>query len=129
MIDTLPRCKLEYRWVGKNVDLDAVKSKIEEFLEEQGYRVERHESPPSFSWRATFRQQHRARQVTITATGEPNDLRIDFRTNQGLDGLLKTSFVMQLLGAGALLREGYESLDFYKRSEEKFWRKMEEAFG
>ena len=120
---------MEYRWVGKNIDLDAAKGKIEKFLKEQGCRVDRHELPTSFSWKATFRQQHKARQVTITVTGEPNDLRIDFGSHHDLDRVLTANFVMQFLGAGALLREGYDSRDFYKRLEEKFWIEMEKAFG
>lgn len=129
VIDTLGRAKLEYRWIGKNIDLNVLKRKIEEFLKEQNYKTERHESPSSITWRATLRQQNRTRQIIITVTGEPDDVKINFRGGQGLDHLLKAGFFMQFFGASALLRESYESLDFYKRAEEKFWRKMEEAFG
>jgi tRNA(Ile)-lysidine synthase TilS/MesJ len=128
-INTVRRGKLEYNWVGKNIDLNVVKSKIEEFLKEHNYKMEKNESPSSITWRATLRHHNRTRQIIITLTGKPDDVKINFKGGQGLDHLLKTSFLMQFLGASVLLRESYESLDFYKETEEKFWRKMEEAFG
>jgi len=118
---------LEYRWVGKNIDINLAKSKIEEFLKEQNYKMERSESPLSITWRATLRQKNRTRQIMIIVTGGPDDFKINFRGGHGLDHLLKSSLITQFFGVAALLRDSYEALDFYKQAEEKFWRKMEEA--
>lgn len=117
---------LDYKWIGKNVNLNLLVDTIEGFLQSRKFKIRREDSKGSYQLLATFRSpEGEVRSIEVKVSGTPNDFTVQLRPAEQTHIVWKLSPLVSFFGGGALLSKKLKSTEFYQRFEEDFWRHLE----
>lgn len=119
---------LKYQWANRRIDFDKAAVAIEDFLRRHHFSITASSDGCQTVWAALqVNSNHVVRRLVISIKQDSCGFTVELRAGSGLDPLLKNSFILQLLGAGGIMRRAYESQDYYRKMEDEFWDMLEKA--
>ena len=118
---------MEYRWVGRKINIKSATEKIEQFLRERNFNVEKNENSEAIYLTATQHlRDNTAKHVIVKISKTSKDFSVKFEGEQTPRFALEASSLLIFLGGGLILRKELKSAEFYKKMEEEFWKRVEE---
>jgi hypothetical protein len=119
--------KMERQWVMKNVDLNLLTFRLGDFFKERGFEVIGEKTPTSYEISAQNSSSFRLiGAVIVIIEGEPNDflLKLELWENRRrYSGY--GAFLLNIFGAGYLVRREAESDETWARLKKEFWPYIE----
>lgn len=119
---------MKYQWTRKEINLALIAKNVESFLKESGFVIKRTKTRDSNSYNVfgvSRTPEGAVRTITVTLHKTQDSLIIEFKSGDFMRPVLKFSFLISLLGGGALLLNAYKNAEFYQKIEEKFWEYIE----
>ena len=123
LIDGMP--KLQTRWLNKNVDLEGLSKRIEEFYKSKGFEVLVEGSKDAFRVVGVLRVGDKLRSSYVGINGNPNDFTVEFSGGQMGRFSQFLSPLITMFGGGVLILERLRSQEFYEKLETEFWAFVE----
>lgn len=118
---------MECRWQNRNLDVNNVVVKTEQFLTLRGFIISREEGKNSVRFVGVRRREkYDVRVVEIMISWSPQGLSVRFEVGDHLKPLLHLSSFMSLWGGGSVVLKELKVTEHYRRLEDEFWREMEE---
>ena len=119
---------LKYQWANRRIDSEKAAVAIEDFLKQHHFSITASSDGCQTVWTALHvNSNHVVRRLVISIMQDSCGFTVELRAGSRLDPLLKNSFILQLLGAGGIMRSAYETQDYYRRMEDEFWEMLEKA--
>jgi len=119
---------LKYQWDNRRIDSKKAAVAIEDFLRRHHFSITASSDGCQTVWTALqVNSNHVVRRLVISIMQDSCGLTVELRPGSRLDPLLENSFILQLLGAGGIMRRAYESQDYYRKMEDEFWEMLEKA--
>jgi hypothetical protein len=119
---------LKYQWANRRIDFEKTAVAIEDFLRRHHFSITASSDGCQTVWTALqVNSNHVVRRLVISIMQDSCGFTVELRAGSDLDPLLKNSFILQLLGAGGIMRKAYESQDYYRKMEDEFWEMLEKA--
>lgn len=121
------RMKVQTRWVKKNVDLEELSKRVEEFYKSKGSEVLVERLGGAFKVTGVMRVGDRPRSSFVSISGSPDDFTIEFLGSQlGRFSQFLTPLIT-MLGGGVFILDRLRSQEFYEKLETEFWAFVEHA--
>jgi hypothetical protein len=118
---------LEYRWNNKNLNVEKVVTKAEQFLKDRNFIINREESENSVKFDGVKRREkYEVRSVEIVISWEPQELSVKFEVGDHLKPIMHLGSLISVWGGGSLVLKELKAAEQYRRLEDEFWREMEE---
>ena len=119
---------MKYQWANRRIDSEKAAVAIEDFLKQHHFSITASSDGCQTVWTASHvNSNHVVRRLVISIMQDSCGFTVELRAGSRLDPLLKNSFILQLLGAGGIMRSAYETQDYYRRMEDEFWEMLEKA--
>jgi len=116
---------MKYQWLNKNVDLKILHNGIKRFFESLNFRVHIRQSNELFELRAIKRVNSAIRRITVKLHGNPNKFTVEFLAGEQARSIQRMDMSLELLGGGVFVLKARETLEYYQKIEDGFWRYME----
>jgi hypothetical protein len=118
--------KMKARWVDKNVDLEQLSRRLEQFFKDQGFEttIERCKAGCTISGHLRVGRQFRSFLVSIT--GSPKDLTVEFLAEKEGRLSLLAGPLITMFGGGVFMLDRLKRREFYEKLESGFWLFTEE---
>ena len=110
---------MKTRWIGKNVDLNAVVDSIRRYFERKGFVVLVTKLNGKTS--LIIKKSDPSLSITVELHGEPNDFFVDFKRGSQLRFTKQLYPFLFLLGAGSLVSRWMKKNEEYENIESEFW--------
>lgn len=118
---------MKYKLEKREANLEGAAEKIELFMKNNGFTVSKRKNGNCYQILGLLRtSKGKLRTIKVTLSETEDGLEIELKHGGFMHSILKYSFLISLLGGGALLLDAYDSSEFYQKIEEKFWRYLEE---
>jgi hypothetical protein len=117
---------LQTRWINKDVDLERLSKRIEEFYQSKGFEVLVEHPKDAFKVVGMLRIGEKSRFSYVSISGNPNDFKVEFSGGQ----MGRTRFFVPLItmfGGGFLILDRLRAQEFYDKLETEFWVFVERA--
>jgi hypothetical protein len=118
---------MQTRWVNKNVDLEALIKRVEEFFRFKGFDTVVEGSQHKYTVVGFLRIDNKPRSFRVTAETSKDGLTVEFCAEKGGKFLPLLGPLVSMFGGGVFVMDRYKSLEFYERLETEFWAFMEMA--
>jgi len=112
---------MQYRWVGKKIDLALLKERIEGFFRSRGFRVEPEKLSEGFGFSVGPVDAPKSIGALVEVIGKSDDFLIEFETERGSLTFRVLSSLTALVGGGGLLLRDLKSEEKLKELERDFW--------
>lgn len=119
---------MQGQWVGKSVDLALLSERIENFFEDEGFKVTK--DWPTSECTISAKPRHGfgiLGQVIVRILGDSNDFSIEFSPSEHSRSAVKLGFITTMFGGGSLVLRGLKSKEALEKLEKKFWIFIEET--
>lgn len=120
---------MEYRWVGKTVDLQELSKRVEEFYKSKGFETKLEYSDGFYKVNSVLRIENKLRISSARIHGSPNDFVVEFLSGKGERFSNMLVHWAAMFGGGVFMLDGLRSQEFYERLERDFWIFVEKAVG
>jgi hypothetical protein len=118
---------MKKRWNNKNVDLDALSKRVEEFYLNQGLQMTVEHAQDIYFMNGIKRVEKKTLVFSVKINGSSNDFSIEFSGSRTGRGIVLFSPLVTMFGGGALILDRLKVEGFYEALERDFWTFVEEA--
>lgn len=119
---------MQTRWVGKNVNLNSLCERIENFFVGKGFGATRVNTKENIEILCAYKKENKGGCVRITVNGNSEDFLVSFETSIGDERLFKFfSPFLTMMGLGLFWSSKIKLYDFYENLEEQFWTYLDEV--
>jgi hypothetical protein len=119
--------QLQTRWVNRNVDLEALIKRVEEFFKSKGFDTVVEGSQHKYKVAGSMRVDDKPRSFYAIAETNKEGLTVEFWPSNEGRVLPLLGPLISMFGGGVFMLDRYRSAEFYKRLEAEFWAFMENA--
>jgi hypothetical protein len=122
------RVRVEYHWQSRNIKIENIIAKAEQFLRDQKFVTRKEEGENRVRLIAVARKEkYDVRLVETVISWSPEELSIRFEMSDHLKPILHLGSLMSFWGGGSLVLKELRTNERFRKLEEDFWREMEEV--
>ncbi|MGD0029368.1 MAG: hypothetical protein ABSC91_10570 [Candidatus Bathyarchaeia archaeon] len=119
---------MEYRWQNRNLKVENVIAKAEQFLRDRKFVTRKEEGENRVRLIGVARKEkYDVRLVETVISWSPEELSIKFEMSDHLKPILHLGSLMSFWGGGSLVLKELKTNESFRKLEEDFWREMEEV--
>jgi hypothetical protein len=122
----MKRGNMKARWVDKNVDLEQLSRRLEQFFKDQGFETTAERSTAGCAISGHLRVENRFRSFLVNITGNPEDLTVEFLAEKEGKLSLLVGPLATMFGGGVFVLDRLKRREFYEKLESGFWLFTEE---
>jgi len=117
---------MQERWLEKNVDLNLLSKRLEDFFFRFGFKTRVDTLASGNAIVAVIDNKHYdLKEIIVKITGSPNDFLIEFPKGESKLSSIKFSLLTTFLGGGSLLIKSLKSQEALEKLEKEFWVDVE----
>lgn len=118
---------MQRQWVGKNVDLQLLSERVEDFFKDKGFKTEKDESAGKYTilW-APQRVRNMRNAMIARVFGKSNDFVVEIIASERTRGSIRLGMLTSAFGGGYLALRGLKTKEVLERLEREFWSYVEE---